>query len=263
MGRPGVGEGPAPIPRFAAEGFGGDRAGRYERARPGYPAALAELLRDELGVGPGRDAVDLAAGTGKLTELIVDLGARVRAVEPVEGMRRVLVERFPSVEILEGTAEALPIGDGAADVVTVGQAFHWFDPARALPEIARVLRPGGALLLVWNERDDSVPWVDALSDILRRRFDAEPEAPYDRSRDYSAVIDRSGLFGPVQRTALAHEHELDEDLLVESILSRSYIATLPPDEQQVVAGQVRAIVTGFPSRFGLPYTAEVWWARRR
>lgn len=251
------------VRRHAAEGFGADKADRYERARPGYPAELATLLRTELGVGPGSTVVDLAAGTGKLTRLIVAAGADVVAVEPVDGMRAVLERELPMVRARAGTAESIPVDDGWADVLTVAQAFHWFDHVVALPEMARVLRAGGGLVLVWNERDDTVPWVRRLSEVLAERFEAEPEAPYDRRRDYDQIVERSGLFTDVHYRAIRHEHELDAELLVDSILSRSYIATLPPDAQAEVADAVRAIVADQPERFGLPYIAETWWCTKR
>jgi ubiquinone/menaquinone biosynthesis C-methylase UbiE len=251
------------VRRYAAEGFGADKADRYERARPGYPAELAELLRAELAMGPGSRVVDLAAGTGKLTRLLAAAGADVVAVEPVDGMRAVLERELPTVAARAGTAEAIPVDDGWADALTVAQAFHWFDTARALPEMARVLRPGGGLVLVWNERDDTVPWVRRLSALLARRFEAEPEAPYDRRRDYDQIVERSGLFTEVRYRAIRHDHELDAELLVDSILSRSYIATLPADAQAEVADEVRAVVADLPERFWLPYLAETWWCTKR
>jgi len=140
----------------AARGFGaGARA--YESARPGYPDEALGILRDEVGVGPGEEVVDLAAGTGKLTRRLVELGAAIRAVEPVGAMSLELERAVPGIEVLDGTAEAIPLPDSSCDVVTVAQAFHWFDAPAALEEISRVLRPGGRLALLWNERDETVP----------------------------------------------------------------------------------------------------------
>jgi SAM-dependent methyltransferase len=125
----------------------GPAAGDYEAARPSYPPEAVALLERELGVGPGARVCDLAAGTGKLTRLLASTGADVVAVEPVPGMRDQLLATTPGVEVLDGTAEAIPLPDGSVDVVTVAQAFHWFRFDEALAEIARVLRPGGTLLL--------------------------------------------------------------------------------------------------------------------
>ena len=138
-------------------------ADRYARARPGYPPAAVEWL---LEAAPGRAVVDLAAGTGKLTQVLVEAGAEPVAVEPDAGMRAALATAAPGVEILAGTAEAIPLPDASADAVLVAQAFHWFDARRACDEIGRVLRPGGVLGLLWNLRDGSVPWVADLDRIL-------------------------------------------------------------------------------------------------
>ncbi len=146
----------------AAVGF--SRAAEvYERARPSYPAEAVDWMVEVTGLGPGYTVVDVGAGTGKLTRLLAPTGARVVAVEPVAEMRA-LIER---AEVLEGTAEALPFPDGAADVVTVAQAFHWFELDRALPEIHRVLRPGGHLALFWNSRDLDDPLQAALERLLQ------------------------------------------------------------------------------------------------
>ena len=113
----------------------------YREARPGYPPAAVEWALEH---APGRDVLDLAAGTGKLTEVIAAAGARVIAVEPLEGMRRELAATVPDATLLSGAAEQIPLADGAVDAVLVGQAFHWFDQPRALDEMARVLRPGAS-----------------------------------------------------------------------------------------------------------------------
>src|SRR5262249_23471773 len=123
-----------------------DVAGAYERGRPEYSA---EAIRWLVGEEP-RDIVDLGAGTGKLTRGLLALGHRVVAVEPLAEMRGELERAVPGARALAGSAEAIPLQDGAADAVTTAQAFHWFDHAKALPEIARVLRRGGRLALVWN-----------------------------------------------------------------------------------------------------------------
>jgi ubiquinone/menaquinone biosynthesis C-methylase UbiE len=148
-----------PVHEVAAEGFGSG-ADAYEQGRPSYPPDAVQWLEDALAVGPGTRLVDLAAGTGKLTRLFAPSGAWIVAVEPVEGMRRVLHRTQPDVAALAGTAEALPLAAGSVDAVTVAQAFHWFDAEAAFAELARVLRPGGRVGLIWNARDRHLGWVN-------------------------------------------------------------------------------------------------------
>src|SRR3954471_16036477 len=144
----------------------GPAAADYERARPSYPPEAIEVLRRELAVGPGLRVCDLAAGTGKLTRLLVATGADVVAVEPVPGMRAQLAEVLPEIEALDGTAEAIPLDDASVDAVTVAQAFHWFKFDEALAEIKRVLRPGGWVVILFNRRDERVDWVRTWSDVI-------------------------------------------------------------------------------------------------
>jgi ubiquinone/menaquinone biosynthesis C-methylase UbiE len=135
---------PGAVHPSAARGF--DRAGAdYERGRPGYPDEAVALLARELGIGPGRRVLDLAAGTGKLTRALLPYGAQLRAIEPVRGMREQLLNTTAGVEVTDGTAEQIGLPDASIDVVLVAQAFHWFDTAAAAAEIHRVLVPGGGL----------------------------------------------------------------------------------------------------------------------
>ena len=140
----------------------------YERGRPGYPDDAVTYLVRELGIGEGRDVLELGAGTGKFTELIVHTGARITTVEPVPAMRAALERNCPTVRVLDGTAEAIPAEDSAFDAVIAASAFHWFDGVRALPEIHRVLRPEGALGLIWNARDEASDWSERLTEIFDR-----------------------------------------------------------------------------------------------
>jgi ubiquinone/menaquinone biosynthesis C-methylase UbiE len=174
-------------------------------------------------------------------------------------MRAQLVALLPEVEALDGTAESMPLPDGSARAVVVAQAFHWFDPEPALAEIARVLEQGGGLGLVWNERDESVPWVAELSTLL----DWGERRPYRRDQDWAALVAASGLFTPLQHRQLSYQQELDVDTLVERALSTSYIAARPAEQNVELADAVRALADGFPDRFELPYVTDVHWCHRR
>ena len=229
----------------------GPVAEAYERARPGYPPETAAWLAGE----PPRDVVDLGAGTGKLTRLLAAAGHRVVAVEPLSEMRAELERVVPGVRALEGTGEEMPLPDASADVVTVAQAFHWLDQAAAVVEIARVLRPGGTLGLVWNTRDEREQWVAELSEAMVGRTGVE----------HAAVIDESGLYGPVEHAAFDHVQELGRDGLRELVLSRSYCAVLTDEERAPILDRVDEIFEAH-ARDGvvrLPYRTECFRAVRR
>jgi SAM-dependent methyltransferase len=201
-------------------------ASAYERGRPTYPEEAARWLVGDEPV----DVVDLGAGTGKLTRVLVALGHRVTAIEPLPGMLELLPETAPGAFAMLGNAEVIPLPDDYADVVTCAQAFHWFDHARALPEIARVLRPRGRLALVWNSRDDRDPWVARLSDIIGNETIEET--------DVYPVLAVSGLFGPVEHAQFAFEQVLDREGLLDLVLSRSYCAKLSPDDRAPILDAV-------------------------
>jgi SAM-dependent methyltransferase len=221
-------------------------AGAYERGRPGYPdEAVRWLAGDE-----ARDVVDLGAGTGKLTRALVELGHRVTAIEPLPEMLEQLVTTAPGAFGSLGTAEVIPLPDGYADVVTCAQSFHWFDHAVALPEIARVLRPGGRLALVWNSRDDRDPWMSQLSRLI-----GNETVGHD---DVSRPLDDSGLFGPVETAEFTFEQRLDRATLLDLVLSRSYCAKLLPEDREPILEAVGKLYdeTGEPDGVRLPYVTE-------
>jgi len=239
----------------AAAGFDAGAAD-YERARPGYPHEVGELLSRELGLGPGSRVCDLAAGTGKLTRLLVGRGLDVVAVEPVAGMRAQLAEVLPEVEVLDGTAEAIPLGDGTVDAVTVAQAFHWFRVDEALAEIRRVLRPGCGVALVWNRRDESVEWVRRMSEVIDWR--GHTVSAYETT-DWGAVL-AGGGFVDVGRHDVAWEQPMNRELLASRVRSISYVGEQDEAAQQGYVERVLELVADQPEEFVLPYTTMAWWA---
>jgi SAM-dependent methyltransferase len=228
---------------MAATGFA-RRADSYERARPGYPDAAVEWLARRLGLGAGKTVVDLAAGTGKLTRLLARTGARVVAVEPVAEMRALI---GPPAEVVEGTAEAIPLEDAAADAVTVAQAFHWFDFEPALAEIRRVLAPGGHLAIVWNTRSGDDPVNLAIEGIV------EPHragTPSHRGQPWREALERSRLFGPIEERDFDNPQQLDAEALAERVASVSFIASLADDERERVMDAARELAASGPVTLG-------------
>jgi SAM-dependent methyltransferase len=246
----------------AAQGFAQATAA-YERGRPTYPSGAAERLQRELRLRPGRVVLDLAAGTGKLTALLVGTGAAVIAVEPVAAMRGVLERALPGVRALPGTAEAIPLAGAAVDAVAVGQAFHWFRGDEALAEIHRVLRPGGGLGLVWNVRDTSVPWMARLTEIMEPH---RGDAPTQRTGVWREAFERTRLFRPLKHSALHHRHHLTPEGVVARVASVSFVAALPEAEREGVLAEVRELVATDPLTRGraevvLPYRTDVFTTR--
>jgi SAM-dependent methyltransferase len=234
----------------AARGFA-QSAEAYELGRPDYPRAALEPLA----LTPGLDVLDLAAGTGKLTRRLAESGATVTAVEPVAEMRAALPD---AVRALEGTAEAIPVADGSIDLVTVAQAFHWFDGDAALAEIHRVLRPDGRLALVWNRRVEDAPVnvaIDAIVDPFRAG------APTHRGEGWRAAFDRTTLFGSLEEHVFENEQVLDADGMADRIGSISFIASLPDEDRARVLADARALATGGP--VSVPYRTEVHASARR
>jgi len=230
-------------------------AGAYERGRPDYPGDAIRWLVERLGLRPGVAVVDLAAGTGILSRPVAATGARVIAVEPLEAMRRLIGS---GIEALDGTAEAIPLPDRSADVVTVGQAFHWFDGDAALAEIGRVLRPGGFLGLVWNVRRLQDPIHAAIEQLIKSHCESVPRHGTGAWRH---AFERTVLFGPLDEVRFAHEQLLDRETLTDRVGSTSAIAALPESERTRVLDGIRSLAEEGPVK--LRYTCEVQVAQRR
>jgi ubiquinone/menaquinone biosynthesis C-methylase UbiE len=245
----------APVHEAAAVGFARSAAA-YDRARPEYPPEAIEWLAARLGVRPGRAVLDLAAGTGKLTRPLAATGAEVVAIEPVAEMRARIGPA--SVRVLDGAAEAIPLDDGSLDAVTVGQAFHWFVGPVALAEIHRVLRPGGALALVWNSRPLDDPLHAAIEALVapHRR-----DAPTHRTGAWRAAFDATPLFGALEERTFVHRVRHDADALVDRVRSTSVVGALDSGPQAELLAAVRALAADGP--VWLPYVCEVFVCDRR
>lgn len=240
------------------EGFA-HSADLYERGRPGYPGRLLDELFARLGLGHGAHVLDLAAGTGKLTRQLAGRATVLSAVEPSADMRRVLAREAPRAQVLEGSAERIPLGDGSVDAVFCGQAFHWFEGAKALPEIARVLAPRGGLALLWNVALTREPELVALMD--RERIKSQrPEHRHD-TLIWQRAFDDNHDFGPLHKLEAGHTQHLSADDYVAQIASRSYMASLAKDERTRVIGEVKRIAGD--GEVTVRYRTDAWWTTKQ
>lgn len=229
----------------------GAHADAYERARPAWPDEAARWL-----VPAGaRLVVEVGAGTGKLTRALAAVAPRVLAVEPDLRMLAVLLEH--GLEGVDGSAEAIPVGDGEADAVVAGSSLHWFDLERALPEFHRVLRPGGRLAFGWNHRDARDPAIARMQQLISA---ARDEGTGWRSRDWPAEVAAGGLFGDVEHELFGHVHELPREALPDHLLSYATIASLPEAERARLLAEVGELLEGDPLR--LPFVVDAYRATR-
>ena len=220
----------------------GSEAAAYERGRPSYPPEAIDWLLPE----GAHDVLDLGAGTGKLTTRLVERGLDVIAVDPIPEMLELLTNSLPDTPALLGTAEEIPLADNSVDAVLVAQAWHWFDPERAVKEVSRVLRPGGRLGLVWNTRDERSGWVKDLGRIIGPEHDPNSEVALGEP------------FGDIKRHQVEWTSYLTPQALIDLVASRSYCITSPERVRTQTLEQVRELLTTHPalahsSGLALPY----------
>jgi ubiquinone/menaquinone biosynthesis C-methylase UbiE len=198
-------------------------ADAYDRGRPSYPdEAVTQLLHGVRRTGGSVDVLELGAGTGKLTEQLLARGCAVTATDPSESMLARLARRAPDARAAAGTAEQVPVRPRSVDLVVAAQAFHWFDAEAALREVARVLRPGGQLGVVWSSRDERIPWVKRLGRLI-----GTPEQP----EDPTPAIDETGMFEAVERSVFRFWQPLTQDSLRDLVSSRSHVAMMSSVER--------------------------------
>lgn len=215
----------------------GAQAAAYERGRPSYPPEAIDWL---LPAG-ARDVLDLGAGTGKLTTRLVERGLNVVAVDPIPEMLELLSTALPDTPALLGTAEEIPLEDNSVDAVLVAQAWHWFDPQRAVAEVARVLRPGGRLGLVWNTRDERLGWVKDLGDVIGH--EADP---------FGHQVTLPAPFTDLEQHHVEWTSYLTPQALLDLVASRSYCITSPAEVQTRTLGRVREFLATHPALSNAP-----------
>jgi SAM-dependent methyltransferase len=238
----------------------------YERGRPSYPSEVVDIP----GLPSASTVLDLGAGTGKLTRLLVTKFGRVLAAEPAEAMRRRLATLCPEAQVLAGNAEGIPLADASVDAVFAAEAFHWFDGERALSEIARVLRPPGALVLLWNlPAGPTEPSIEAVEQLVSELGPSEEELGSDpmdlNARRYASgewrVAFAQSPFEELQETWLPNPQTLDRDGLVAFLASMGWIADLPDADRLPLLERIRSFLGA--DEYRRPWKTHVCWTRLR
>jgi MOSC domain-containing protein YiiM/SAM-dependent methyltransferase len=247
-----------------AQNFGA-AADAYERGRPGYPPAVVDAIVRLMDLRAGRSVLDLAAGTGKLTRLLPASGAQVIAVEPVEGMRTRLAAIVPEARVLDGTAEDIPLANGSVAGAVVAQAFHWFDQAQAVSELHRVIEPDGGLAIIHNKRDESVPWVARMTELLEQATGGE--SPVEQF-GWREKLGRLAHFETVEQLDVPHVHRLDRAGVIDRVTSISTVAGLAPPDRAALVGRITDLLDSDPETAGrdvidFPYRTLGRLMRRR
>ncbi len=223
----------------------------YATVRPTYHDRLVERFVERFGRG---EVAEIGAGSGIFTSQLSNSGCIPIAVEPVEAMRRKLLEANPTARIQDGTAEQTGLAANSVDTVVAAQAFHWFDHEKALEEIDRILRPGGHLVCVWNVRDESIPWVAAYTEVVDRHAKSTPRY---RTMDWRRAIDGDARFEAVDEWHIDNPVPTTPDGVVARALSTSFIAALDDVTQATVLDEIRSIADEVGSKFVYPYRSEL------
>ncbi|WP_168417541.1 class I SAM-dependent methyltransferase [Acinetobacter towneri] len=244
----------------AQQGFGSG-ASLYQQVRPSYPQEVDTFLQDQLKVLPNSHIVDLGSGTGKFLPHLLKLTTQLTAVEPIASMLTELRQLYPQVATVQARTEQLPLPAQCADVVSCAQSFHWFANLQSLKEIHRILKPQGHLLLIWNQRDISVDWVNALAEMI---LPFEGDTPRFHNQDWRQVFADTDLFQLRHEQQFHHRHVgTVEQVVSKRLLSTSFIAAMPAAQQQQLKTQFEQLVleyTGLHAQdtIEFPYCTHVF-----
>ena len=223
----------------AAVGFA-TAAKLYQDVRPSYPPTIQTWLQQQLKLNSNSHILDLGSGTGKFIPHLQTISSHIIAADPVAAMLEQLQQQFPDIHTIQTLSESLPFQPEQFDAVTCAQSFHWFANTSALQEIHRVLKPNAALGLIWNQRDENVPWVKALADVMQT---LEGDTPRFHSGHWKKVFEDQTLFAMVDQQVLQHQHiGTVQQVVSKRLLSTSFIAALAKDQQQQLKQQFEQIV---------------------
>jgi SAM-dependent methyltransferase len=238
----------------------------YERGRPGWPLDAVELA----GLPPTAAVLELGPGTGKLTRLLVSSFERVIAVEPDPEMRAMLAAACPAADGRHGRAEEIPLPAGSVDGVFAAEAFHWFDGDRALAEIARVLRPGGPLVLLWNvPAGPTEPSIAAAEELLLEHAPPRHELGHDpldlnadrfSSGEWQAAF-AGAPFEELREARIRHVQVLDRDAFVAFFESMAWLGELPEERRTTLVGRLRGLLEA--GEYRRPWETRVHWTQSR
>lgn len=244
----------------AQQGFGSG-ASLYQQVRPSYPQEVDTFLQDQLKVLPNSHIVDLGSGTGKFLPHLLKLTTQLTAVEPIASMLTELRQLYPQVATVQARSEQLPLPAQCADLVSCAQSFHWFANLQSLKEIHRILKPQAHLLLIWNQRDISVNWVNVLAEMI---LPFEGDTPRFHNQDWRQVFADTDLFQLRHEQQFHHRHVgTVEQVVSKRLLSTSFIAAMPAAQQQQLKTQFEQLVleyTGLHAQdtIEFPYCTHVF-----
>ncbi|WP_180112298.1 class I SAM-dependent methyltransferase [Acinetobacter sp. YH12131] len=244
----------------AQQGFGSG-ASLYQQVRPSYPQEVDTFLQDQLKVLPNSHIVDLGSGTGKFLPHLLKLTTQLTAVEPIASMLTELRQLYPQVATVQARSEQLPLPAQCADLVSCAQSFHWFANLQSLKEIHRILKPQAHLLLIWNQRDISVNWVNALAEMI---LPFEGDTPRFHNQDWRQVFADTDLFQLCHEQQFHHTHVgTVEQVVSKRLLSTSFIAAMPAAQQQQLKTQFEQLVLEYTGLYAqdtieFPYCTHVF-----
>jgi SAM-dependent methyltransferase len=214
-------------------------AASYEKGRPQHGAEVVRVLAEQLDLTAGAPVLELGAGTGQLSRALLAGGLDIRAVEPLASMRQLLARAIGAERVQAGVAEEIPLPDRSVEAVLAADSFHWFDEARAMPEIRRVLRPGGGVAILRTVPMLEAPWSGELESILMRE---RPEHPAFAERGAAAALEEDGAFGPVREKVVSTEQSSDRERILAYLATVSWVGSLEADRRREVLAEVENLL---------------------